>query len=153
MLMPLRRVLVSSLGLWAILACAAVYLLYPPRQKLRFGADLAGGTYITLGVQTSKAVEYELKQLVQSALKGLKKADNLEPRSTRADARDLSMHLSFNDQNEVLKAQRTIEEYYSSRNRSSHDLQFNVVGGTELVVAFSDKKAEIIKKSLKKSSK
>ena len=29
----------------------------PLRKKLRFGIDLVGGTYITLEVQTDKAVE------------------------------------------------------------------------------------------------
>lgn len=153
MLMSLRRVLASSLGFWVLLAGVAIYLLYPPQKKLSFGADLAGGTYLTLGVHTHEAVEYELKTLVQSALKGLKKTDNIEPKSIKIDAHDMSVHLVFSNAGEVIKAQHAIEEYYSARNRSARDLQFNALGGDGLTVSFSDKKAAQIKQAALETNK
>ena len=45
---------------WLVLALAAVVSIYvtnPPKEKLRFGLDLKGGTSFTLGVDTEKLRE------------------------------------------------------------------------------------------------
>jgi len=62
-----RRFVLYSFGFWVVLACACVFILYPLREKLRFGIDLVGD-YITLEVQTDKAVEAELAEKLQALL-------------------------------------------------------------------------------------
>jgi len=61
-----RRFVFSGLSFWIVLVAVGLYFVLPLRQKLRFGIDLVGGTYITLEVQTDKAVESELIETMQS---------------------------------------------------------------------------------------
>lgn len=70
----LRSMLLSGFAFWVIIAGISLYLVFPLRQKIRLGMDLAGGTYLTLEVQTDKAVEAELIQRMQLALDKIKKA-------------------------------------------------------------------------------
>ncbi len=67
-----RRIFLSEFMFWIVLAGFFIYMLLPLRQHLRLGMDLAGGTYLTLGVQTDKAVEAELIEKMQSLEKKLK---------------------------------------------------------------------------------
>lgn len=55
-----------ALLFWVFLAIGGMALLYFRWDKLRFGIDLVGGTYITLQVQTDKAVESDLADRMQS---------------------------------------------------------------------------------------
>lgn len=48
-------------------------------DRIKFGIDLVGGTYITLGVQTDKAVETELFDKVVSFSKKLDKEEHIVP--------------------------------------------------------------------------
>src|SRR3990167_3725427 len=52
-----KRFTASGFWFWLVLAFISIYFLYPIRQKIKFGIDLVGGTYITLRVQTDKEVE------------------------------------------------------------------------------------------------
>jgi preprotein translocase subunit SecD len=61
-----RGLLFSGFTFWLILMGVSLYFILPLRQKLRFGIDLVGGTYITLEVQVNKAVETELAEFMQS---------------------------------------------------------------------------------------
>lgn len=56
----IRKIVFSGFMFWVAVAAIGLYLITPLREKLRFGIDLAGGTYITLEVQTEKAIEDEL---------------------------------------------------------------------------------------------
>lgn len=67
------------MGFWVLLALVSIIVLLPLRKKLRFGIDLVGGTYITLEVQTDKAVEMELIDNMQRILNGLKTARKALP--------------------------------------------------------------------------
>jgi len=69
-----RRFISSSFFFWLILAGIALYFIIPPRKKLRFGIDLVGGSYITLEVQTDKAIEAELVEKMQRMPDRFKKA-------------------------------------------------------------------------------
>ncbi len=51
-----RNIVFSSFTFWALVALIGLYAIWPMRQKIKFGIDLVGGTYITLEVQTDKAV-------------------------------------------------------------------------------------------------
>lgn len=75
----LQRGLFSWFSFWIALALLCGYLLWPLRQTLRFGIDLVGGTYITLEVQTDKAVESELLSKLQGILNKLKESNKELP--------------------------------------------------------------------------
>ena len=61
----LRKVVVSGFAAWVAFGLVGLYFLMPLREKLRFGIDLVGGTYITLDVKVEKAVESELIDLLE----------------------------------------------------------------------------------------
>src|SRR5581483_4508062 len=61
-----QRIVGSELMLWMFLCVIGLYLLYPLRSSIKFGIDLVGGTYLTLQVQTDKAVEAELVSKMQA---------------------------------------------------------------------------------------
>ena len=54
--LSLRRMALSGLSVWIIVLALSLFFLTPLSKKLRRGIDLVGGTYITLEVQTDKAV-------------------------------------------------------------------------------------------------
>jgi len=74
-----RRFLFSGFSLWSLVIVASLFVIWPLRQKLRFGIDIVGGTYITLEVQTDKAVEAELISIMQSSVNKLKTARKALP--------------------------------------------------------------------------
>jgi len=146
MIMSLRRVLVSSFGFWLVLAAIALYFLYPPMKRLKFGIDLVGGTYITLGVKTDEAVAHELQSLMLTTVSGLKRDEKIEVKSSKLNKEQLSFELSFADQSNALKAETYIGSEYRDHQRSAKDLKFTL-SGTDLTVKFSDKKEELIRKA------
>jgi preprotein translocase subunit SecD len=86
-----RNFLISGFGFWIILAGASAWFLEPPlqvyregfyktlRKNLRFGIDLVGGTYITLEVQTDKAIEGEYLSKLHFITNQLKNANKQQP--------------------------------------------------------------------------
>jgi preprotein translocase subunit SecD len=78
-----RSVFLSQLGAWLLVAAVAVYFLYPLRNSIRLGMDLAGGTYLTLEVQTEKAIEEELVERLQNIEKKLKSDHKPTPQSKK----------------------------------------------------------------------
>ncbi len=69
-----RRLFFSELTIWIVLAAVGMFFLLPLRKSLRFGIDLVGGTYLTLEVQTDKAVEADLIEKMQAVDAKLKRA-------------------------------------------------------------------------------
>jgi preprotein translocase subunit SecD len=74
-----RNLLFSSFTFWIAFVALGLYFILPIRQKIKFGIDLVGGTYITLEVQTDKAVEAELATIMQSLPAKLKTANIAAP--------------------------------------------------------------------------
>ncbi len=146
MVTAMRRTFISSLGFWIVLAGIALYFIYPPMKQLKFGSDLVGGRYITLGVKTGEAVVYELQSLVQAGLNTLKTADKIEPVAVKPDAQHPAITISFSKQEDALKAQQVIESDYREHYNTSKDIKFNLVGN-DLVVKFSERKEEEIRKT------
>ena len=70
-----RHGLFSWFTFWIALAILFCYMLWPLRKTLRYGIDLVGGSYITLEVQTQKAIETELLSKLQSISNRLKEAN------------------------------------------------------------------------------
>ena len=59
MTFSLRRALMSGMVFWFAITGYGIYFLWTLKsaKRINFGIDLVGGTYITLEVQTEKAVE------------------------------------------------------------------------------------------------
>ena len=90
--------------MWIIFAGIALYFLYPPRERLKFGIDLVGGTYITLGVESDKAVRNELLAIANTLNRQLKRSDMPTPVSSKVEGNKIIM--SFENQNSALDAQK-----------------------------------------------
>ncbi len=72
----------STLFFWLLVGAFCLWFVWPLRDTLRFGIDLVGGTYITLEVQTDKAVEAQLVELMQRLKKQLKASSLPKPVSS-----------------------------------------------------------------------
>lgn len=79
MSLALRRLVFSGFAFWLAVGVLAFYLIWPLRERLRFGIDLVGGTYITLEVQTDKAIEAELVDRINPIVNKLKNAGRALP--------------------------------------------------------------------------
>lgn len=84
-----RQVLTSRFMFWVVLAGICLFVLFPIKKSLRFGIDLVGGTYITLEVQTDKAVEGELLERMQEISRQLREANKEAPTSKKIEANKL----------------------------------------------------------------
>lgn len=79
--LSLRALSRSSFILWVICFIAGFFYLFTFKgfkpqlrnDRIKFGIDLVGGTYITLGVQVDKALEVELTDKMQSLDKNLQR--------------------------------------------------------------------------------
>ena len=76
-----KRLIFSQLTFWLVVWGLCLYSLFPFRDKIRLGMDLAGGTYLTLEVQTDKAIEAELVEHMQTIEKTLKAAGKSLPKT------------------------------------------------------------------------
>ena len=90
MTFSLRRFATSGFMVWMVIAVVGTYYLSPLREKLRFGIDLVGGTYITLGVQVEKAVESELFDRQEALEKKLKDARKDLPVTTTVENKTIN---------------------------------------------------------------
>lgn len=84
-----RKLLFSSFTFWALVAAIGLFAIWPLRQKIRFGIDLVGGTYITLEVQTDKAVETELVETMQMLPAKLRAAQQPVPVSKTVEGNEI----------------------------------------------------------------
>ncbi len=105
--LSLQRSFFSWFTFWIVLALICGYLLWPLRQTLRFGIDLVGGTYITLEVQTDKAVESELLARLQGILHRLKEANKELPVNKTVEKE--SIILTFSSATAAQSAVSTIQ--------------------------------------------
>jgi preprotein translocase subunit SecD len=79
MFLAVRRVLSSAFGVWMLVGAAACFLLYPPRERLKFGIDLVGGTYITLELDADSLVQSTVSSYTDYALRTLEKDKGIKP--------------------------------------------------------------------------
>ncbi len=84
-----RRLLLSELTIWLVLAGLGIYFLMPLRQKLHFGIDLVGGTFLTLHVQTDKAIESNLIDNFQSIESRLRATQDIRVDSYRIEKNEI----------------------------------------------------------------
>ena len=143
-----QKIVSSSLFFWLVLAGLCTYFILPLRDKLRFGIDLVGGTYITLEVQAEKAIESRLVNLLQSVKRQLKNAGIAKPASSidevygdkdgKRTLETYHLRLVFEDLADAQNAASVIRE----QNRN-----LEVTGdGTTVVVAYTKAEQTRIKR-------
>ncbi|HJM68877.1 MAG TPA: hypothetical protein QGF02_02940, partial [Candidatus Babeliales bacterium] len=131
----LGRLSCSSLVMWIIFGFIALYFLYPPRDRLKFGIDLVGGTYITLGVESDKAVRNELLSISNTLNRQLKRSDMPTPVSSKVEGNKVVM--SFENQKAALDALQEFGDEIDFLSR---------VDGQQLLISLSDEKTKAIEK-------
>jgi preprotein translocase subunit SecD len=130
-----RRIFASELMGWIVLAGLGVYFLLPLRQSIRLGMDLAGGTYLTLQVQTEKAVEADLAEKMKSVDEKLKRAGKELPLQKIIEGN--AIVLSFASINDAqIAASQLKTEFVQMK---------PVQDGTTLRLELSEKAADAIK--------
>ncbi len=97
MAVAVRRFLFSSLALWIAVTLVGAYFLLHVRKFINLGVDLVGGTYITLKVQTEKAVESELAHKAQSLVSILKSNNQPAPDSVTVTLHEASLNFPNED--------------------------------------------------------
>ncbi len=102
-----RRILFSQFVFWIALAGLFAYFLFPLRKHVRLGMDLAGGTYLTLQVQTEKAVEVEIVEKVQAIEKKLQQLQKIKVTSKSVE--DTTAHVTFASSQIAQQAAQFIE--------------------------------------------
>lgn len=113
------RSIFSWFTFWIILALLCGYMLWPLRKTLRFGIDLVGGTFITLEVQTEKAVEAELYAKLQAISNKLKQSGQEQPLTKAVEHG--SINLTFSSVTVAQKAAALIETYDKDLNVISNN--------------------------------
>lgn len=116
-----QRLLFSGFSFFVAFAVLGLYFLMPLRETLRFGIDLVGGTYITLEVQTEKAVEAELMSRMQGIAKDLKENDLAQPVSKKIENEDIVF--TFDSVNATQDAARFIKERDRELQQKVHENQ------------------------------
>ena len=131
-----RRFVSSGFLVWLLVAAIAVIFLYPIRQKIKFGIDLVGGTYITLRVETEKAIDHELREKLQELESSLKHSD--EPLPTGHKFEDGGLTVSFANSDAAVKAMSTLKR----------DIEGVVadLDGSNIKMQFTEKKQNEINK-------
>jgi len=138
-------------GFWAVLAGLIIWYLgiiptfyfkptpevrkSPMREKIKFGMDLVGGTYLTLEVQTDKAVESQLLTRMNSLLGYIKSEGKASPESH--EVKGMQIIMKFADLNAANDASLFLRERL-------RDMQIKVEGST-LKASFTQAKANDIK--------
>ena len=87
------RMIFSSFSFWVVFAGLCIYSVLPLEKKLKRGIDLVGGTYMTLEVETEKAVESELLTVMQSIPDKLRSAGKVQPKAK--EVKDQKIILTF----------------------------------------------------------
>jgi len=148
--LSMKKMFGSSFVMWAVLALAGlIYLFtfvnYRPvfrQNRIKLGIDLVGGTYITLGVQTEKAIQAELTDITQSLLKKLPE-DNKELPNSQVLEKEIIV-LKFDSE----KAAHAASSFFATQESR---LQL-VVEGNILKVWFKDVAAQRIRDYAVKSN-
>lgn len=129
----LRRIAFSGMAAWVVVLAFGIYYLMPLREKLRFGIDLVGGTYITLEVKTEKALEAELLDKIEWATARLR--DARKPLPTSHELKNSVLTFTFNSPADAQAAVASLK-----------DQTLNVKAeGSTVTLAFTEQKAGRIK--------
>lgn len=166
----MRRIFLSEFMFWLVFCGIGFYFVLPIRKKIRFGMDLAGGTYLTVEVQTHKAVEAELVEKMKNTIGRLEQVGKVLPQSKKIEneaivlmfdtidhARDAALFLK-DDMNNLEQqldgvtvnlrfSSRLVEQIKNEaviRNRQVIKTRLDPYGTAEVLVARQGKKFLII---------
>lgn len=114
-----NNLLLSGFTFWVFVAALSVYFLYPLRQKLKFGIDLVGGTYITLKVETNKAIEHELRNQAKRLVSVLKKDNSITPVSHKVE--NAYLNFVFENSQDTISAARVLRDNAPELKLVQHD--------------------------------
>ena len=106
--MTLRRIFLSELTIWLVIALVGIYSILPLRQSLHFGSDLVGGTYLTLEVHTQEAVDAALIAKMHAIEAKLKQSNKQLP--TEKCVKDGVMLLTFATMQQAQEATSKIRD-------------------------------------------
>jgi len=81
-----KPTLLVSIILWLTVTGLGVYLILNIQRYVNFGIDLVGGTYITLEVETDKAIENELVDKMQTITRKLEEEKRPVPAAPKVEA-------------------------------------------------------------------
>ncbi|HRN77732.1 MAG TPA: protein translocase subunit SecD [Candidatus Dependentiae bacterium] len=135
--MNVRRIFASELMIWLLIAGISLYFVIPLRKHIRLGMDLAGGTYLTLEVQTEKAVEAEMIERLQSVEARLKNAN--QPEAKDAKVEGASIILNYENANQAQNAALFLQD-------SVKDLEHEQEG-TQVRLTMPEREVERIKEN------
>jgi len=131
-----RNIAFSGFALWIVFLAIGLYFIYPFRKSIRLGIDLVGGTYITLGVKTEKAIESELLARLNHIPRHLENFRKEVPKSKKIE--NMTMVLVFDSSAAAHEALASIKSEYQ-------DMNFKV-NGNELHATFTEAKAKMIQR-------
>src|SRR5439155_10495366 len=131
----LRKVLISELTIWIVIAVLGCFYLYPLRQSLRFGTDLVGGVYLTLEVQTEKAIEASLVGKMRSISTYLKRNHLPVPHAKKVE--NGAIFFEFKNMSDAQEAARVMLREESALKQ--------LVENAQVKLFFSDKDMEQIR--------
>jgi preprotein translocase subunit SecD len=105
-----RNFFASTFFGWVIVAIIACWYLFTFQDgrfmlrpnRVKFGIDLVGGVYITLGVETEKAIETELFDKMESLVKAFKEAKIKTP--SQKSLQKESIKFVFESSDDAVKA-------------------------------------------------
>src|SRR4030095_6141369 len=149
-----RRIAHSELMIWLLLCIVGVYFLYPLRQSLRFGIDLVGGTYLTLEVQTDKAVEAELLSRLHAIDTKFKHERTVKLISKTIQDKKIILTFENNQQaQDAVRILKTdIREMEQSVNKNTITLNFSESAETKIKNDAVKRNIEILRTRLDKFS-
>ena len=134
--MSLKKILFTPLMFWLVFAGVGLFFLLPLRQSIRLGMDLAGGTYLTLQVQTKKAVESFLIENMQRVDSKLKQANKRIP--TEKIVEDNAIILTFDSVQDAQNGATLLRTEMPKLQQS--------VQGTKVTMQITDADAKAIEK-------
>lgn len=103
----LQKMATSGLAFWLAVAAIGLWAVWPLRESLKFGIDLVGGTYITLSVQTDKAIETHLINNMKSVKAALEKAN--KPMPVSESIKENTVELNFESLADAQQASNYLE--------------------------------------------
>ena len=132
----LRSAIFSELTFWVVLCGLSIYFLYPLRQSLKLGFDLSGGTYLTLEVQSEKAVEAELVEFMQGVQSKMKEARLGKPVTQGIEGKEIFFELgSLQDVQTVASLCNALPNAERFRfNSQGNTLRISLAPGEERVI-------------------
>jgi preprotein translocase subunit SecD len=101
------------IGLVVVVLAAALWYLYPPKQRINLGLDLQGGIHLVLGVDTKKAIATQLGRAAEDFKQALEQkgigSKRVAPEGERAFVVELASPASWNDALTVASQFQTFE--------------------------------------------